>query len=433
MVLLGFLFQIMLQSLMRPYAKENLYFQDWSSESMMQTVSIKDLRDAPMLTLWNIHIQPPGFDVIRAILVYIWPSPDSRTSLKHVDLLLYQLWALLYGFLGLLIFLWMYKLSGMGVAIIAALVFLLHPACIFYATYLDSTLLSSLLILLMYYLLWKIKNRYKVSIIIVSIVTLALFFTRSIFQWPFVFVFAISLFMLEVPKRKIFLFLLITGGVIILYMGKQYYQFGILSTSSFTGLNLTKSIGIENLPNYLRYLDDDSNLVSIKSALPSVLKRKKKIDGTTNLNHISYLKHNQHLIDKYKKYIFITPLSKSFISYLHNLWKYFKPSSGYTKHVIVDRISWRSFYDRIFSFPIFNVLLLLSGILWLMKVDIKKDYMKRIGIILPGLYIFLITVLFEKGDNMRFKFFLEPVLFIFLVSQLYVICQRAYQRLLMKN
>ena len=215
-------------------------------------------------------------------------------------------------------------------------------------------------------------------------------------------------------------------------MGKQYYQFGILSTSSFTGLNLTNSVGIENIPNYLKYLDDSDYLVSLESALPNVLKRKKKIDGTTNLNHISYLELNQHLIDKYKKHILTTPLSQPFTSYLHNLWKYFKPSSSYTNHAIVDRIPWRAFYDRIFSFPIFNALLLLSGILWLVKGD-KKNYIKCIAIILPGLYIFLITVLFEKGDNMRFKFFLEPVLFVFLVSQLYAICQRVNQRLLMKN
>lgn len=432
-VLLGFLFQIILQSVMRPYAKDNIYFQEWSSESMMQTVSIKDLHDAPMLTLLNIHIQPPGFDIIRAILVYIWPSPDSLTSLKHVDLLLYLMWALLYGFLGLLVFIWMYKFSGMGVAIIAALVFLLHPASIFYATYLDITLLSSLLILLMYYLLWKIKNGYNVSIIMVAILTLALFFTRSIFQLPFIIVIATSLFLFEVPKRKILLFLLITGGVVVFYMGKQYYQFGILSTSSFTGLNLTTSVGIENLPNYLNYLDDDDNLSGLESTLPNVLKRKKKNDGTTNFNHIGYLKLNQHLIDKYNNYITSTPLSQLFIAYLHNLWKYFKPSSRYTKHLIVDRLPWRSFYDRIFSFPVFNVLLLLSGILWLMKVDIKKDYMKCIGIILPGLYIFLISVIFERRDNMRYKFFLEPVLFVFLVSQIHAISQRVYQRLLMKN
>jgi len=433
----GFLFQISLQSVMRPYAKEGFYFQSFSSETMMQTVSIEDLRDAPLETIYNIHIQPPALDVIRAILVRIWPSPDPLTSLKHVDFLLYRLWALLYGLLGLLIFLWTFKLTGMRVAVIAAVVFLLHPACIFYATYLDSTLLSSLLILLMYYLFWKIKNNYNVSITLVAIATLALFFTRSIFQWPFIFLFAFSLFLLGTSKRKIFLFLLITGGVIGLYMGKQYYQFGILSTSSFTGRSLARSVGIENIPSYrkyLKYLDNDSNLERQESALPSVLTRKKKINGATNFNNINYLELNQQLTDEYKKYILCsTPVSQLIISYYQNLRIYFKPSSRFTEHVIVDRIPWRSFYDRIFSFPIFNTLILLSGILWLMRVVKHQDYIVSIGFILPGLCIFFITILFDKGENMRFKFFLEPVLFIFLVSQFHAISQQVYQRMLTRR
>jgi len=32
----------------------------------------------------------------------------------------------------------------------------------------------------------------------------------------------------------------------------------------------------------------------------------------------------------------------------------------------------------------------------------------------------LTTVLFEKGENNRFKFFLEPEFFVFLVSRLYL-------------
>jgi len=428
----GFLFQIILQSVMHTYAKESFYFQDWSSETMMQTVSIKDLRDAPLETLYNIHIQPPALDLIRTILVYIWPAPEPLTYLKHVDYLLYQLWALLYGLLGLMVFLWTYKLTGMRVAIIAAVIFLLHPACIFYATLLDSTILTSLLILLMYYLLWKIKNNRDMSITAVTIAILALFFTRSIFQLSFVLVFGLSLFLLGISKRKVLLFLLITGGVIGLYIGKQYYQFGLNSTSSFSGLNLTNSVGIKT-SDYLRYLDSNGNLSSQESALPNVLTRVKKIDGATNLNHIRYLELNQHLVDVYKEYIFATPVLHLIKSYLQNLWIYFKPSSRYTNHVIVDRIPWRFLYDRIFSFPILNALILLSGILWLARVAKRKDYIVSIGLTLPGLYIFLITVLFEKGENMRFKFFLEPVIFVFLVSQLYAAGQQVYQRVLKKR
>ena len=65
---------------MREHAKDKLYFQEWSSEALMHTVSIEDIRDTPFLTINNIHIQPPALDIIRAIFVHIWPSNDTLIS-----------------------------------------------------------------------------------------------------------------------------------------------------------------------------------------------------------------------------------------------------------------------------------------------------------------------------------------------------------------
>jgi hypothetical protein len=428
----GFLFLVVLESVMRPYAKEGLYFQDWSSEKMMQNVSIKDLSDAPLETIFNIHIEPPASDIIRAILVHIWPASNPLTSLRHVDFLLYLLWALVYSLLGLVVFLWTFQLTGMGGAIIAAVVFLLHPACIFYATFLDNTLLTSFLVLLLYYQLWKIKNNSKGSIVVVAIVALALFFTKPIFQWPFVLVVGFSLLLFGMSKRRVMIFLLITGGVMSLYMAKQYFQFGILTTSSFTGQNLNRSVGM-GTSNYRGYLDTHSIPEGEGSGLPAVLTREKKIDGSTNFNNIKYLEYNQQLIDEYKDYILSTPMSRLINSYLENLRIYFEPSSWYTNNVIVDRLPWRSLYDRIFSFPILIGLLALLGIAWLLRAAERKDFVAYIGLLLPGLAILAVTVLFEKGENMRFKFFLEPVIFVFLVAQFYDTCRQVYQRTLAKR
>jgi hypothetical protein len=428
----GFLFQISLQSVMRPYAKEGLYFQAWSSETLMQTVSIEDLRDTPLETLFNIHIQPPAFDVIRAILVRTSLSSDSFTALKRVDYLLYQLWALLYGLLGLVVFVWLFKLTGIQVAMISGAVFLLHPACMLYATLLDTTLLSSLLVLLMYYLLWRIKNKDNVSMIALAVTVLALFFTRSIFQWPFIVVLGFSLFLLGVPRRKLLLFLLMTGGVVGLYLGKQYYQFGALSTSSFTGLNLGRSVGID-VSAYSRYRDDTGNPETPESALPRALTRRKKIDGSRNFNHIDYLEINQRLTSQYIEHIRTAPTRQLAMSYRENLGMYFKPSSQYTKNVMADSLPWRSVYDRLFSFPILTGLIVLSGVLWSIGAAQPKDYMVTMGFVLPALCIASVSVLFEKGENMRFKFFVEPVLFVFVVAQLYATGQNIYQKVLTKR
>jgi hypothetical protein len=61
----------------------------------------------------------------------------------------------------------------------------------------------------------------------------------------------------------------------------------------------------------------------------------------------------------------------------------------------------------------------LCTLFWL-KNHHQEQRRKAIGVCLPIMAIFAISVLFESGENMRFKFFIEPVLFIFIASQIYV-------------
>jgi hypothetical protein len=425
--LLGFLFQIGLQQGMRSHALQGMYYQQWSSDYLMQTVSMEDLRDAPLETLSHIHIQPPALDAVRAILAAVQDSPDPHTLVRNVDRALYVLWALLYGLLGAIVFLWLSQMTGAWYAAVAALVFLAHPASIFYATLLDGTLLSAVLILWAYYLVWTIRMTPEKQVGALCAAVLALFFTRSIFQWPAVLVFALSLILLKAPKRNIIVFLIVCGGLAGLYTGKQYYQFGIASTSSFTGLNLENSIGRSSMHDYWTYLDRIAISETQGNSLPAVLVRKKKLEGTPNFNHAAYLTLNKRLIQAYKEDLAAMPPVQLVLSYLQNTRIYFTPSSRYSNHVIVDRIPWRNFYDRIFSFPILPGLIVLAAIVWFLRAQ-RSDYLAGTALAFPGLFIFLISVLFEKGENMRFKFFLEPVVFVLIASQLFVAVEHVYRK-----
>ena len=82
-----------------------------SAQSLMRTVSIADLRDAPIESLLNLHIQPPGLDAVRALLVRLWPTDEIHSALRHVDLSLYVLWAIAYACCGVLAFLWLDQLT----------------------------------------------------------------------------------------------------------------------------------------------------------------------------------------------------------------------------------------------------------------------------------------------------------------------------------
>lgn len=416
LVIAGIVFQFIIQSTMRPYAKDQFYFQKWSSEDLMQTVSLEDLQKHPFETLNNIHLKPPALDTIRAVFVHIWQSPYKEMSLLHVDFLLYKLWTLLYGFLGAIIFLWLEKTTNIKIAFVSSLIFFLHPANILYSTLLDSTFLTTFLFSLFYYLLWKTRRYGSISISLLSIATLSLFFTRAIFQIPFLILLIGSLFLLKVKKQKILIFLLLTGSVFGLYTLKQYYKFGIFSTTSLTGLNLNRSVGNLDLDNLWGV---DLTINENQNNLPSTLTRTKKINGQTNFNHINYIQFNQRLLEEFKEYIAVTPTSKILLSYWENLRIYFKPSSQYSTNIIVENLFWKKLYDKVFSTPILPALLVVLGISGIITSIREREYLRDVGLILPGLYVFAVTVLFEKGENMRFKFFIEPLLFIFIVTQLY--------------
>lgn len=415
----GYLFQLGLQTALRPYASEGTYFQEWSSEGLMQTVSLEDLRTEPLETLWSIHIQPPALDAIRAILARLWPASDPPTAVEHVDRLLYQLWSVCYGILGALVFLWMHELTDAKAAAVTALVVMLHPATLFYATFLDGTFLSALLLSLAYFLLWRARTARQTSALGLSLAVLALLFTRSLFQWPFVLVFGASLWLVGLPIKKTLTVLLVTGLVFSSYLAKQQHQFGLLSTSSLAGFSLARSVGIDRqLPNYWEVLDGITPS-NAPDHLPRVLTRTSKIGGSPNFNHALYLEWNRHFEDKFLEYLRTASAGDLANSYLLNLRIYLQPSGGYTVHAIVDRIPWRQFYDRIFSAPILPPLLLLAGIQPLVVAFRRKQVAAYIGLTLPGMYAFLGSVLLDRGENMRFKFFLEPVLAILLISQLY--------------
>jgi hypothetical protein len=248
-VFLAFLLMVLLGCLenwFAPSARNGMYYQKWSSEHMMQTVSIQDLRDEPFSSLWNLHIQPPALDGTRALLAWAWHSERGNTHqlLRRVDSSLYVLWIVLYGLAGFLMYLWLSEMAGIWFAFALTILFFLHPASIFYATFLETTFLSATLILGLYYLLWQLKEKKNVSMWLLVFSFVFLFLTRSLFQWPFLVLLALSLIFMKVPRRKIVFFVAVAGMVVGLYTAKQVYQFGLTGTTSFSGFNFLSSVGV---------------------------------------------------------------------------------------------------------------------------------------------------------------------------------------------
>ncbi len=419
-VLLAFLLMLFLGCLeawFAPAARDGLYFQRWSTENMMQTVSIRDLVDQPLTTLWNIHIQPPFLDTIRAVLAWARKSETQtdRQLLRRVDASLYILWIILYGLAGLVMYLWISEMTNIWFGVLATIVFFLHPACLFYATFLETTFLSATVVLALYYLLWRLKEKRYVPLPLLVTAYLFLFFTRSLFQWPFIAVLALSLILMKVPIRKVLVFAALAGLVAGVYTAKQAYRFGLAGTSSFAGYNLLSSIGYKvSYGEYARYFPLKADDPEAHRA--RVLTRFEKIDGTVNYNNENFLDVNNRLLQEYTALLRSTSLSRLLEAYRTNLKIYLLPSSRYTPHVIADHLPWRYPYDLILSFPILPVLLVAATAVWI-RTSNRSDYLTNLGFCLPLGSVVLLSVICERGENMRFKFFIEPVLFVFLAVQ----------------
>jgi hypothetical protein len=407
----GLVFILSLQWLMQPQAIDGVYFQRWSSEDMMQTVSVVDLRAEPLASLWYLHVQPPLLDAVRAALAQLWPAVDARTLVVNVDRALYGVWAVVYAGLGALLCHWLTQAINVRWGVVGAIGFLLHPAAIFYATFLESTLLFSFLIAWSYYALWKLAQRGG-SIVPLAISIVLLYLTRALVQWPFLLLYVIVLWLLRVPWRKVAVFVAIVGAVMGLYTLKQATLFGITYTSSFAGLNCYHGLGdyLDRFPDVGEPLPPPANV--------GVLTNPVKVLGVENFNTMFFLKRHQILLNTCWPRWLSKPIGETAFAYFSNFVNYLRPSAQFTTpHLIADQLPWRGVYNTLFSGGLVLLLVLLAAVWWL-RHDGRGRMRQGLALLLPAAALLVLSVGFEMGENMRYKFFLEPVLYVLLLTQL---------------
>jgi hypothetical protein len=285
---------IALEARFRNDAAEHLYFHAWTSEYMMQTVSVGDLRLEPFKSLWYNHIQPPVFDAIRAGIAAFYPNANSEALMRRVDSGIYGLWMFVYAATAALVFSWLHRARGPRSAWVAFALFLLLPGPIFYATFLDSTLLSSILILWFYRTWWRFGRGEAVSAQLVF-VSIALFFTRSVFQWPFLVVVALGSWLMGAPRVRALRVLLPIAAVMLVFLTKQYLLFGLTTTSSFGPDSFCK--GLSEYCHGTTSVDLPRTTDRFKAF---VLRRAEKLNGEYNYNQEAFLKRSFSQMEEYK-------------------------------------------------------------------------------------------------------------------------------------
>jgi hypothetical protein len=317
-----------------------------------------------------------------------------------------------------LVFLWLRLVARPWIAGLGALAFLHHPAAIHYATYLEGTLLTSFGILWLCHALWRVPARGATASLAGAYVLL--FLVRSIFQWPALLVLVAALLLRGAPRRSVLVFTLSCGAIVASFMLKQYLVFRSTATSSFVGSSCLQALG--EVPEMGFSSEVETPLGPLLSRvpwsdLPEALTRKTKIGGAHNFNHLADLANERDLARRCRQRLTSEPLRTTLGAWSRNVSIFLEPSSRYvTPHVIVDRLPWRGAYDRVFSGPRLVVLLAAAVLLWLRRRTVP-EIVRGIGLALPVLFVSAACVMFERDENMRYKFFVEPVLYVFLVAQ----------------
>ncbi|MET0552726.1 MAG: hypothetical protein ABW221_06795, partial [Vicinamibacteria bacterium] len=154
-----------------------------------------------------------------------------------------------------------------------------------------------------------------------------------------------------------------------------------------------------------------------------VLSRVAKSDGEYNYNQLAFLRRSFSQMEEYRALLRTRTLAQNLDALRRNLAFWLRPSSSYTAHVLVDRLPWRGAFDALFGGVGLVSLLLLSSAAWLAGSG-RAGWRVGIALALPVGYVFAVTVLFEGGENMRYKFFVEPVLFVFVAAEAAAAAQR---------
>ena len=391
-------------------------FQSYSSEELMQTVEITSLVNSGFWGFFYLHIQPPIFDILRFILVLPENLKNTEINDLILDYRIYFVHIIIYSFLNVIVFKFG-VLIGLkkSTALIVTFVWALYPGNLFCATLLDSTYLSTFFMTLTFFFFYKSITQKSLKVFCVFLFfTLLMTLTRTVFQIHIIIpiiLYAIyfTFFNKSVSNKRLSLQIvsIIIALLLLALPMKQLILFGTTSTTTFAGYHKVGVIWASYSESSLDDITVPSHVINNSEKFVSKLNSPESVVNNYRLEHL------------FPKIITNSPF-ESLYGITKSVWLNFKnastPTSQYTSNLFVDRHPLLNVYNRIFSFPIYTLLVSLS-VLYLLS---RK---KELGINPSVFYHFvsfyalpLSTILlanrYDWTESIRLKTIIEIPLFL---------------------
>ena len=131
-------------------------FQVFASDDLMQTVKIQELSNFGPMGLWYFHIYPPLHQAVLYVLALPNVLTNQPVSSEVVDLRLYFVYAIIFGLLNAIIFVWVRDLTrSTRLGLVVVVLWSIYPGNLQMATLVDGTYLSLYLTTLTFYFLYR--------------------------------------------------------------------------------------------------------------------------------------------------------------------------------------------------------------------------------------------------------------------------------------
>lgn len=225
-------------------------WRDESSDSAWQTIRLWEMWKLGPKTLWDMHIYPPLYDAIRYVLMQPEVMNGQSPSALAVDERLYIVNAILFGLIGMVMYLWVRDLTHSGWWGLAGVVlWSLLPTSMAYVTLLSNPGLAMAAMAVAFYLLYRFcrtrRNLYATGFLVALLMASL---TRNVVQIHVLVILilaAVSFWWIGRPRNGWALTAnLVLVGMLAIWPVRAYAMYATFDVSTHTGYNRAGALWI---------------------------------------------------------------------------------------------------------------------------------------------------------------------------------------------